>query len=75
MSEEKNSNKKLSSSPSFPFSSVPFWKAAHFPEVSGKSTRSKDRLTAVFPAIGACNPKEEEYIERMIQRDRELNWG
>lgn len=37
--------------------------------------QSSGRLPAVFPALLQGTAKEEEYIARMIQRDREINWG
>jgi len=33
------------------------------------------RLKPVFPSLLQGTAKEEEYIARMIRRDRELGWG
>lgn len=33
------------------------------------------RLKPIFPSLVQGTAKEEEYIARMIRRDRELNWG
>ena len=33
------------------------------------------QLKPVFPALLTGSAEEENYIERMIRRDREANWG
>jgi hypothetical protein len=33
------------------------------------------RLKAVFPSLMTGSQKEEDYVARMVQRDRELGWG
>lgn len=33
------------------------------------------RLAPVFPSLLQATKKEEEYVARMVARDRELGWG
>ena len=37
--------------------------------------QTSGRLTPVFPALMSGSDREEEYVARMVRRDRELNWG
>lgn len=38
------------------------------------ATQPSGRLKPVFPALLTGNAREEEYITRMVHRDRELSW-
>lgn len=39
------------------------------------ATQASGRLKPVFPALLTGSVREENYITRMVQRDRELSWG